>query len=223
MKAKKTMSHKLGRLKDLSGMKFGRWKIKSFHSKDKWGNHLWMAECACGTESIVRGKDAIRGATISCGCYLSEVSKRTFTTHGLTRSTEYNSWRAMKARCHDPKSVQFKDYGGRGITIQGPWVNSFEEFLSYMGPKPSNNHSIDRYPDKNGNYEPGNVRWATAKEQGNNTRRNHLVTFDGRTQTIDQWSRETGINYGTLRSRLRIGWTDAAAITGIKELRHLVN
>lgn len=83
---------------------------------------------------------------------------------------EYNSWSGAKYRCFNPKCKAFKYYGGRGITMCPQWRDSFWTFFAHVGRKPSPKHSIDRYPDFNGNYEPGNVRWATAKEQGGNTR-----------------------------------------------------
>lgn len=82
----------------------------------------------------------------------------------------YSTWRGMIRRCHDPRTSAFDGYGGRGIRVCDRWRHSFETFLSDVGPRPSPKHSIDRFPDNDGNYEPGNVRWATPKEQSNNRR-----------------------------------------------------
>jgi hypothetical protein len=105
---------------------------------------------------------------------------------------EHDAWRGMLARCRNPRHPSYKNYGGRGITACERW-NSFENFLDDMGKRPSPKHSLDRI-DNNGNYEPGNCRWATRREQANNTRMNRFVTFDGRTMTLAQWARETGIH-----------------------------
>ncbi len=92
-------------------------------------------------------------------------------SHGMVRSPEYSSWCAMKARCLNPNTTRFEQWGGRGIKICPQWVNSFENFYADVGPRPTPKHSIDRI-DNDGNYEPGNVRWATPKEQNNNKRTN---------------------------------------------------
>jgi len=99
------------------------------------------------------------------------VKPRSRRTHGMTGSREFSSWDHMKGRCLNPNHHAYADYGGRGIAVYGPWVESFEAFYEYMGPMPGPGYSIDRYPDNDGNYEPGNVRWATAPEQQRNRRR----------------------------------------------------
>ncbi len=137
------------------------------------------------------------------------------TTHGHTvnyrKSREYRSWQMMKHRCHNPRYTQFRDYGGRGIAVCPRWRDSFEDFLADMGPRPVGT-SIDRI-DKNGNYEPSNCRWATEQEQKRNTRRNVLMTFNGKTQCLTDWAAESGIPYKTLEARRRYGWTDERALT----------
>jgi hypothetical protein len=100
----------------------------------------------------------------------------------------------MKDRVLNPNHPHFKDWGGRGITIYQPWIDDFEAFFAYIGPRPSPRHSLDRWPDRNGNYEPGNVRWATPREQQNNRRDNIIVPLpDGRDVTRTQLSRELGL------------------------------
>jgi hypothetical protein len=120
----------------------------------------------------------------------------------------------MKARCLNSSNDAYANYGGRGITICPAWRNNFETFLAHIGRRPTPQHSIDRFPDNNGNYEPGNVRWATAGEQANNQRSNRLVTFNGQMKTTAEWSRLTGIHQVTLRDRLDTGWSVDRALTG---------
>lgn len=91
--------------------------------------------------------------------------------HASGKATpEYHAWLAMKGRCLNVKNARYKDWGGRGIAVCGEWIESFEAFLAYVGKRPGRGYSIDRFPDNNGNYEPGNVRWATAKQQRANRR-----------------------------------------------------
>lgn len=112
----------------------------------------------------------------------------------------------MKGRCLRPSDKKYKDYGGRGIRIYEPWINSVEKFAMYVGPRPSIVHSIDRI-DNNGNYEPGNVRWATRKVQANNQRTNRLICIDGDTKTVTQWAEILGITPQAIQYRLKNGWS----------------
>lgn len=133
--------------------------------------------------------------------------------HGLTLSSEYFTWKAMKSRCYNPKYRAFSDYGGRGITICDRWRNSFEAFLEDVGHQPSTEHTIDRFPNNQGNYEPGNVRWATPRQQGRNRRTNVVLVFGEKRMTLIEWSEWLGIGKTTLIERLRSGWTVRRALT----------
>ena len=127
--------------------------------------------------------------------------------------SEYNIWRQMRQRCLNPARKEFHLWGGRGITICERWLNSFLNFLADMGPRPSPRHSLDRWSDPNGNYEPGNCRWATAEEQSSNSRRVRLVTFGGETKCLQHWAKHFGLNPSTLNHRLKIGWSFEQAIS----------
>jgi hypothetical protein len=119
----------------------------------------------------------------------------------------------MIDRCTDSKRHDWHRYGGRGITVCQRWRNSYESFFADMGPRPSPQHSIDRI-DNDGNYEPGNCRWATTLEQGSNKSNNRLLTFDGQTLTIAQWARKLGIPVGTLNLRIsHYNWPVERALT----------
>lgn len=165
--------------KNLTNQKFGCLTAKEPTSQPyemnghQWvrGQAQWICDCTCGNRCIATAHALLQRAKSSCGC-LRVVGK---ITHGQSayhsRTPEYKAWMAMKIRCkysHDSRKWSY--YGGRGITVCSRWLNSFEAFLEDVGPKPTPEHSLDRI-NVNGNYEPGNVRWATPKEQANNKRR----------------------------------------------------
>lgn len=168
----------------------------------------WRVRCECGAEKAVREAMLVAGRTRSCGCLVREKKPGRPLRHGalLGRRVppEYRSWQAMLQRCTNPRNPGYADYGGRGITVAAAW-SDFATFLRDVGPRPSLEHTLDRI-DNEGSYVPGNVRWATTHQQANNVRRNHRLTFNGRTQTIALWAKEIGISSRTLRSRLRRGW-----------------
>jgi hypothetical protein len=137
--------------------------------------------------------------------------------HGAARrgkhTPEYRAWIDMNRRCYYPKCKDFKHYGGRQppIVVCDRWRHSFENFLADVGPRPDG-LALERKKN-DGNYEPGNCEWATQKQQQNNKRNNHRLTWDGRTQTVQQWSDETGIAWTTIRTRLDWGWTVEKTLT----------
>ena len=134
-----------------------------------------------------------------------------FKTHGMTRTPTYRSWSHMVGRCRNPQNDAWHNYGGRGIQVCARW-NSFESFLADMGERPAG-MSIDRI-NNDGNYEPGNCRWATTKQQRMNARTNHMVTFNGKTQSVTEWAKETGIPRNCIYLRLTaLGWSPKEALT----------
>lgn len=137
----------------------------------------------------------------------SEARRESHKTHGLRYTRLYNIWSNMKSRCNNPKHTYYKNYGGRGITICQEWQNDFQSFYNWaMANGYREKLTIDRI-DTNGNYEPSNCQWASRKAQQNNRRYNHIITYNGESHSISEWSRITGINKGALYSRIYRGWS----------------
>lgn len=185
---------------NLIGVRFTRLTVIRFSKQRLHKRPAWVCRCDCGKEIIVTENSLKRNNTRSCGCYKLDRTSETHRKHGMCRSRTYNTWCAMKDRCYNANNEDFHHYGGRGITICERWNNSFEAFFEDMGEKPLR-MSIERI-NTNGNYEPGNCRWATQKEQTRNKRTNRLVTFRGETKTVSEWSEITGIDQRTLWDRL---------------------
>lgn len=202
---------------ELSGKEYGSLTVVARHGSLPPPSYqsLWLCRCKCGKYVVVRVGNLTSGNTTSCGCMgsRSTLAKRS-TTHGKSKTREYETYCRMIARCFNRNSKDFRDYGGRGITVCEEWlgVGGFESFLSHIGPKPSPQHSIDRFPDTNGNYEPGNVRWATAKEQANNQNKTLILEIGGTIKPLTEWASISGLKPSTVRARLRRGWSPADAV-----------
>jgi hypothetical protein len=167
--------------------------------------------CACGTERIVSKDSITRGRSLSCGCFNREQSLKKNTKHSMCGSAEYAIWSQMKYRCSTPTADGWDDYGGRGVKVCDRW-NEFVNFITDMGSRPSDKHSLERR-DNNGDYEPDNCYWATRKQQARNKRNNRLLTVDDKTQTLAAWAEESGIAYLTIFYRLKRGWSGKDAVS----------
>jgi hypothetical protein len=158
----------MSRFIDLVGNQYGRWNVVS-RAENQKKHAQFNCVCKCGTEKVVLGINLRHGRTLSCGCLLLEtVTKHGHTTSGGRFSSTYGAWVNMKTRCYSKAFKQYKDYGGRGITVCSRWLNSFECFLEDMGERPFK-LQIDRI-NNNGNYEPNNCKWSSPKENMANRR-----------------------------------------------------
>lgn len=178
------------------GAVYGKLRVLGFSHSD--GALWWRFLCEeCGSETVLRGAAVTGGHYKSCGCWRGA-------THGMVRSPTFRSWSHMRQRCMNPSDKGFPKYGGRGIQVCDRWQESFENFLADMGAKPPG-HTLDRI-DNDGDYTPDNCRWATPRQQANNTRRNRLLAIDGEVKTAAQWARVSGVTSGAIRARLKSGW-----------------
>lgn len=203
--------------KDITGWQSGRLTALGPIGKSKDGKIMWLCSCVCGKEKAVRAGFIIRRLTQSCGCLQKERTSlaNAKTTHGMSYESIYGTWHGIKSRCLYSGNVHFGKYGGRGITVYEEWAHSFEKFFEYVSALPyygEPGRSLDRI-DNDGNYEPGNLRWATAQEQQRNTRHNRNLTFMGKTQCVAAWAEDLQIRKDTLWSRVQRGWTIERALT----------
>jgi hypothetical protein len=153
-----------------------------------------------------------RGDSTSCGCRSATLNAAAHSTHGMRSAPEYWAWAAMKGRCLNQNNPARSYYLDRGITVCPEWLDSFEQFYADMGPRPSPRHSIDRIDNDRG-YAPQNCRWALPREQNLNKRTNFRLTHDGLTLCVTEWEQRLGSARGTVRERLRLGWTVERALT----------
>lgn len=191
---------------EMIGKKYGKLLVVRQVEPSKSGHTRYLCKCDCGVEKIFQAQNIRTGKSESCGCerakQLSERNSITKRTHCMSKSAEYKIWSGMLIRCatDHPK---YHRHHGRGIKVCQRW-RRFENFIADMGPRPSRFHSIDRI-DNDGNYEPGNCRWATAKEQSANTINNIYETIDGEKHCLAEIARKYKINEQTLYHRYKVG------------------
>lgn len=196
--------------KDLTGQRFGRLVAKRF-----LGNRIWECECDCGNLARVQNNN-LQTRQLSCGCLRNEMTKTRSLTHGETvgrsPTPEYRAWQSMIKRCYYKKSRRWERYGGRGIGVCKEWKEDFASFLDAVGRRPTRRHSLDRI-DNDGDYKPGNVRWATKSEQAKNQSRNAIYVFHGKSYCLSDLVEFSGVGLSTIQTRLRLGWSVEEAVT----------
>lgn len=165
--------------------------------RNKWGEIIYLCKCDCGKETIVTSRSLRSGHKKSCGCLRGE---------GWHKDITYKSWISAKQRCTNKNDSHFRLYGERGISMCKEWLDSYDNFRKDMGERPSKKHTLDRI-DVNGDYEPSNCRWATAKEQGNNRRNNRFINVGENKMTIANFCRKYNLNVSNVYYWLRLGFT----------------
>lgn len=204
----------MARRLDIVGHKYDRLTVLSYHST-YGGKRHFNCRCVCGNITISSISALRNGKTRSCGCLQREMAKiygGSNRTHGLSKNRVYQIWAGIKKRCRNKKAQKYHLYGGRGILMDDRWLNSFDEFFKDMGLPPSNKHSIERI-DSNGNYTPSNCKWATQREQCNNTSRNRFLSIKGEKITLTNAARMFNIPEHRLRGRLNRGWSVDQAVS----------
>lgn len=202
-----TMGHAI----DLTGQQFGHWIVLKRGRNKGFGKQLkvrWLVQCSCGTRRLIVSEYLRKGDSTSCGCKTSEARSRSGSDHGFTSRLHgkrphylHGIWWTMIQRCHDPNSQRYPLYGARGIEVCPRWRTSFVAFLQDVGERPSPKHSLDRI-NNGGDYEPGNVRWATKKEQMRNMRTNVRFTVGEETLCIAEWAERWNVSRKVAKQRL---------------------
>lgn len=194
------------RLADMQGKRFGGlMAIASTGRRNQANNLIWSFLCDCGRTCEIDGYAVRSGKRRNCQLCGRARAKVSSVTHGMSETPEFRTWTDIQTRCHNENSTSYPNYGGRGIKVCGRWRQSFAAFLDDMGPRPEGT-SIDRYPDNNGDYEPGNCRWADLREQARNRRTNVRTTINGQTKTLGEWAHLAGLRPPTVYRRYKVGY-----------------
>lgn len=198
--------------RDLTGDVYGRLTVLEPCPKKPGKGRQWRCACSCGGTKIVIQSSLVCNNTTSCGCKKIENAKNMKFRHGKRGTSEYWAWVSMKKRCSATSGKYWKYYGSKGVHVCPEWLDDYEAFLAYVGPRPTSKHSLDRI-DGNGNYEPGNVRWATPTVQHRNQSNRHWLSYMGVTLLPKQWSEIVGFRVHTLYTRIREKWSTEAILT----------
>lgn len=216
---------------DLTGARFGRLTVIREELPRLHDGSRWVCRCDCGTDKVAWTRKLRSGRTVSCGCASQEwvasfggrfveQAKAAITKHGHAsggrRTSEYDTWVSMKQRCTNPSDGAWERYGARGIKVCERWASSFPAFLEDMGPKPTPRHTIDRLRPA-GDYEPGNCRWATKAEQGQEHKRSLIpFEYDGTTYpSISAACRAAGVSKQSVLRRLWRGVPPSGVFDGL--------
>lgn len=208
----------MGKVKDLTGQKFGRLTVLERAKNNTRGQSMWRCKCDCGNTWTGLGTSLISGNTQSCGCLAREMLIKRNTVHSLHGTRLYGIWVRMRQRCNDENCTDYISYGARGIAICKDWddYRSFHRWALANGYK--DNLTIERI-DVNGNYEPNNCKWISPAAQARNKTNNHKITYNGQTKTLAEWAEILGIKSSLLRYRLRNWGVERAFTTPIRRQR----
>lgn len=197
-------------MKDIKGLRTGNLLVEERVGLNKWGNVIWKCKCDCGNFKNYPSGKIVSGRVTNCGCKTKELKQIVSSKHGITtggKPRTLNVWCDMKARCFNPKSVSYKNYGGRGITVSNEWLgeHGFENFHNWcMENGYFDSCQIDRI-DNDGNYEPLNCRLVTRKENARNTRKNRHVILFGKDMLVCEILETYRISKTTLYRYLKVG------------------
>ena len=190
---------------DLTGKKFGKLEVIGVHDTGSRKTY-YVCQCDCGNIKVVRADALISGATKSCGCIKKEQDKINLTAnhkHKMSGTRIYETWQDMKRRCYNKQNARYDRYGGRGITVCDEWLNNFQSFYDWaISNGYSDDLTIDRI-DNDGNYEPSNCRWSTAKEQCNNRGSNINITIGNATKSLMRWCEIFNVDYKKVYARYK--------------------
>ena len=191
---------------DLTDKKYNMLTVIEKVDTSLHGEAVWKCRCECGNFTNVRGSHLTRGSVKSCGCLrkVTGTDNRNY-KHGMHNSRIYRIWALIKKRCYNKKDEHYPNYGGRGITVCDEWLHDFQAFYDWsMANGYADDLTIDR-KDNDGNYEPGNCRWTTSKEQANNRRSTVHITVNGITKNTTDWAKTIGVGRSTIRRHIKKG------------------
>ena len=200
---------------DLTGREFGYLKVVRFAGISDKKVRKWECKCKCGNIIYVRVADLTSGNTKSCGCLQKEIARKNKTKHGCCKERLYRIWCNMKTRCTNPKTAQYKDYGGRGISICKDWMYSYQSFREWALENGYRDDLTLERIDVNGNYCPENCTFIPKSKQPLNSRSNHFVCYNGEIKTLTEWSRILKFATGTYRKHRKEFETDEETINYI--------
>jgi len=191
---------------DLIGERFGRLLVLREAGRTRQKSVLWECKCDCGGVAIVITNNLTRRNTQSCGCIHKEYMDARYVHKESTSGSitpEYRTWNSIKQRCYNPTCKEYVRYGGRGIKVCSRWLDNYDSFLSDMGRRPSDNHSLDRFPDNDGDYKPSNCRWATPAQQARGKRNNTWIEWGGLRMVLQDWANLFGIRRSGIADTLK--------------------
>lgn len=200
---------------DLTGQRFNYLTVLRDSGRRSKSGVYWVCKCDCGRETVCIAGSLRNGSIKSCGCSIS------YSRKGNSQKRLFVTWRNMHDRCSNPKSNRYHIYGAIGVSVCVEWADYFVFEKWALANGYTDELTIDRFPNKDGNYEPGNCRWATYKEQARNRKKSILVDFGGETRALSEWAELYDVKYSVLAKRHKLGWDFFRALTEPKHLEQV--